>query len=77
MLLGKGHGQQAELRKTRPGLAAPALRLRHGVLARLEAVAIGHEPIDRVLEQPLFVGKIEIHSHAPVMAGLDPAIPVG
>ena len=34
-------------------------------LARLEGVVIGEQPLDRVLQQPLFVGQREVHVTAP------------
>ena len=61
MLFGERQAEQAELRVAAPQLAAPAVGLLHETLPRLEAVAIGQQPLDAVLEQALFVAECEIH----------------
>ena len=61
MLLGEGQPEQAELGVLRPQRAAEALGLLRVAPPVLEAVAVGDEPLDALLQEPLFVGEIEIH----------------
>ena len=52
MLLGEGQPEYAEL-----GLLG-LLRIAPPVL---EGIAVGDEPVDALLQEPLFVGEIEVH----------------
>ena len=61
VLLGERHAEQAEFGVLRPHVRAPARGLFQEPLARLEAVAIRHQPRDAVRQQALVVGEIEIH----------------
>ena len=61
VLLGERQAEQAEFGVLRPQRGAPAARLLEVVLALIERVAVGHQPIDAVLQQALFVGEGEVH----------------
>jgi hypothetical protein len=61
MFLGEGQPEQAQLGILRPKRAAPALWLGEIRLAFLEGVMVGKQPIDAVLQQPLFFAEIEIN----------------
>ena len=54
--------EQAEFGVLLPDGAAPAVWFGHVLLALLELVLIGDQPIDAVLQQTLFVGEIEVHA---------------
>ena len=81
VLLGERQAEQAQLGVLRPQRGAPAVRLLVVVLALIERVAVGHQPIDAVLQQALFVGEGEVHQGIPVTMSLregeaDEAIPI-
>src|SRR5215471_9051589 len=59
--LGEGQPQQPELGVLRPQLAAPAFRVLAVGLALLEPVAVAEQPVEALLEKPLFLAEIEIH----------------
>ena len=61
MLLGKRQAQQAEFGELRPHRPAPAAGFGHGGAALIEAVFVGDQTIDAILEQALIVIEIEIH----------------
>ncbi len=61
-LLRERQSEQTEFGVLRPDRLAPAIGLGHVLLALLELVLIGDQPIDAVLEQPLVVAEIEIHA---------------
>ena len=61
MLFGERERGEAKLGVLPPHIAAPAVRFLHVFFARLELVALGGEALHRVLQQPLFVGKFEVH----------------
>ena len=52
---------QAHLRVTPPHRGAPAGRLPRMGAARLEAVGLGHQPADRIAQQALVLGELEVH----------------
>src|SRR5947208_287741 len=54
--------EQAELGILRPQLAAPPLRGPRVAIALLEGVAVADQAIEALLEQPLLLAQIEIHS---------------
>ena len=61
MRFGERQAEQAEFGVLLPDGAAPAVRLGHVLLALLELVLVGDQPIDAVLQQALFVGEVEVH----------------
>ena len=61
MLLGEGQPEQAELGVLPPQRAAETLGLLRVAPPVLEGIAVGDEPVDALLQEPLFVGEIEIH----------------
>ena len=60
MLLGEGQPEKAELGVLPPQRAAEALGLLRVAPPVLESIAVGDEPIDALLQEPLFVGEIEV-----------------
>src|SRR5205085_1508561 len=61
VLLREWQAKNAELGILPPHAAVEAVRLLQVVLALLEIVAIGKEPLDAFLEQPLLLGQLEVH----------------
>ena len=61
VFLGERQTEQPEFGVLRPQRGAPAARFLEVVLALIERVAIGHQPIDAVLQQALFIGECEVH----------------
>ncbi len=61
IVLGEGQGKQTHLRVLLPHVAGVAFGSGHVALAFLETVAVGKKPLELVLQQGLFFGKIEIH----------------
>ena len=76
VVLGKRQTQQAELGILCPNPAAPTLGLGEVGAALIEPVMVGEQPVDRVAQQPLLFGQIEIHRLGLpiVITGLDPMI---
>jgi hypothetical protein len=66
MLLREGQGQEAEFGILRPQIPAPALLGLAVLLAALEVVAVGQQPIHAVLQEPLLLGEVEIHASCPL-----------
>ena len=61
IFLGERQPEQPEFGVLRPKRGAPAAWFFEVVLALIERVAIGHQPIDAVLQQALFIGECEVH----------------
>src|SRR6202035_1557787 len=53
--------EQALLGEAAPDRLAPAARLFHVFLARIEIIGVAEQPIDAFLEKPLLLRQIEIH----------------
>src|SRR5262249_44880745 len=61
VVFGEGKTEQALLGELAPHRLAPAALLLHVLLALLELVSIGQQPVDALLEKALLLGQIEIH----------------
>ncbi len=66
MLFGKRQAEQAKLGVLPPEVAAPAGRFLCVAFARVELIAVGKQPLDALLQQPLFVVQRKIHFTAPI-----------
>ena len=66
VFLGERQTEQPKFGVLRPQRGAPAARLLEMVLALIERIAVGHQPIDAVLQQALFIGEGEVHLAFPV-----------